>query len=190
VTGLMMLAYAVQQSRDPAYALPINEQSYRTTLARYKNEPRFPRIIEAERLYGRALANAGQLPEALRHIRTAVSNASAVFGSDSRMTGLSTVDLARAELKHGEIAEALVHSSSAVDIVAMHADRHSYRYADALSVRGAAMLAAGRTPEAMSDLQTATEILDETLGPAHPMARSVAASLAQARLQRVAAQGK
>jgi serine/threonine-protein kinase len=190
VTALMMLAYAVQQSRDPAYALKINEQSYRTTLARYKNESLFPRVIEAERLYGRALANAGELPEALRHLRTAVSNASAVFGSDSRMTGLSTVDLARAELKHGEVAEALAHSSSAVDIVAMHADTNSYRYADALSVRGAALLAAGRTSEAVNDLQTATEVLDAKLGSAHPIAKSTAATLARARVQRVAAHGK
>jgi serine/threonine-protein kinase len=187
VTALMMLAYAVQQSRDPAYALRINEESYRTTIARYKNQPRFPRIIEAERLYGRALANADQLPEALHHIRIAVSNASAVFGNESRMTGLSTVDLARAELKHGEIAEAVAHSSSAVDIVAKHADRNSSRFGDALAVRGMALLAAGRTQEAVNDLQTAREILDGTLGPAHPIAISVAETLARARLQLVAA---
>jgi serine/threonine-protein kinase len=187
VTGLMMLAYAVQQSRDPEYALRINEQSYRTTLARYKYEPRFPRIIEAERLYGRALANAGQLPQALLHIRTAVSNASAVFGNDSRMTGLSTVDLARAELKHGEFAEALLHSSSAVEIVAKHADKSSYRFADALSVRGEALLAAGRTQEAVNDLKTASEILDGALGATHPLAKSAAARLERARLQVVAA---
>jgi serine/threonine-protein kinase len=181
VTGLMMLAYAVQQSREPAYALKINEQSYRRVLTRYQNEPRHPRIIEAERLYGRALANAGQLTEALRHIRTAVSNASAVFGDTSRMTGLSTVDLARVELKDGEIAAAVEHSAAAVDIVAQHADLDSYRYADALSVRGDAMLAAGRAHEAANDLQSATAIMAATLGASHPATRAAAAHLALAR---------
>jgi serine/threonine-protein kinase len=181
MTGLMMLAYAVQQSRDPAYALKINELSYRRAIERYQNEPRHPRIIEAERLYGRALANAGDLPDALRHIRTAVRNASAVFGDDSRMTGLSTVDLARVELKDGEIATALAHSNSAVGIVAQHADRDSYRYADALSVRGDALLAAGRAKDAANDLQAAAAIMAATLGASHPATRATAAHLALAR---------
>jgi len=183
VTALMMLAFAVQQSRDPAYALQVNEQAYRTVLAQYHNESRHPRIIESERLYGRALANAGRLPDALSHIRTAVNHASAVFGSDSRMTGLSTVDLARVELKHGEVAAALEHSRGAVGIVALHADPRSYRYADALSVRGDALLAAGLARDAVNDLQTATEILNDTLGPTHRISQATAASLASARQQ-------
>jgi tetratricopeptide (TPR) repeat protein len=160
--------------------LPVNEQAYRETLARYHSDPRHPRVIEAERLYGVALANAGQLEDALRHIRAAVTNASAMFGKDSRMSGLYNVDLARVELKHGDLTEALVHSSSAVENVALHADIRSRRYADALAVRGDALLAAGRTQDAVSDLRTAMEILNDTLGPAHPVTKAMAANLAHA----------
>ena len=116
----------------------------------------------------------------MSHIRTAVSNASAVFGSDSRMTVLYTVDLARVELKHGDVAEALAHARSAVDNVALHADKRSRRYADALAVRGDALLAAGRTQDAVDDLRTATEILNDTLGPAHPVTKTTAADFARA----------
>jgi serine/threonine-protein kinase len=180
-TGLMMLAYAVQQSRDPAYALALNERCYVSTLARYGHEPRHPRIIEAERLYGRALASAGKLPEALRHVRTAVTNASAVFGDQSRMTGFSTVDLARIELEDGEVAQALVHSREALAVVAQHADTDSWRYADALAVRGDSLLAAGHGGEAARDLQQALAIFTSTLGPAHAVTKSTAEHLAVAR---------
>jgi hypothetical protein len=44
--------------------------------------------------------------------------------------------------------------------------------------------------EAVNDLQTATEVLDAKLGSAHPIAKSTAATLARARVQRVAAHGK
>jgi serine/threonine-protein kinase len=183
VTALMMLALAVQHSRDPSYALQVSEQAWRETLVRYRGDAHHPRIIEAERLYGFALANAGQLQDALNHIRTAVSNASAVFGSDCRMTGLYTVDLARVELKHGDVAEALAHSRTAVANVALHADKRSYRYADALSVRGDALLAAGHIQDAVNDLRTATAILTGTLGPAHPVTKATAATLARALQQ-------
>ena len=180
-TALMMLALAVQESREPAYALQVTEQAYRATLARYHGDTQHPRIVEAERLYGSALANAGQLQDALTHIRAAVNGASAVFGKNSRMTGLYTVDLARLELKHGDVAQALADSRSAVNIVALHADKRSYRYANALSARGDALLAAGYPQEAADDLRTATEILTETLGATHRLTQAAAATLAQAR---------
>ena len=188
VVANVMLAWAVQHSRDPAYALEVTSQAYQRTLARYNHDSHHPRIIEVERLYGLALGNAGQLSEGLAHVRIAVEGASAVFGPDSRMAGLSTVSLARMELKHGDFAEALAHSRGAVDNVGAHADRKSYRYADALATLGDALLANGRVEEAVNDLRTANEIFDETLGPAHPYSREVAASLARAEgLQRKSA---
>ncbi len=183
-TALMMLALAVQKSREPSYALRITEQAYRDTLARYHGELRHPRIIEAERLYGAALANAGLLAEAMTHIRTAVSGASVVFGNKSRMTGLYTVDLVRLELQQGEIEAALAHSRSAVDIIALHADKHSYRYANALSARADALLAAGQPEDALVDLRAAIAILTSTLGPDHPVTRAAVATLAQVQQHR------
>jgi len=180
VVASVMLAWAVQHSREPAYALEITEQAYQRTLARYQHNPRHPRVIEVERLYGLALCNAGQLAEGLAHIRAAVDGATAVFEADSRMTGLSTVSLARMELKHGDVAEALVHSRGAVDNVGSHADRNSYRYADALAVLGDALLANGNVEEAVRNLRAATEIFDQTLGPTHPYTREVATSLERA----------
>jgi len=180
IVAHVMLAWAVQHSRDPAYALEVTERAYQRTLVRYNHDPRHPRVIEVERLYGLALGNAGRLTEGLAHVRTAVDGASEVFGADSRMAGLSTVSLARMELKHGDVAEALAHSRGAVENVGAHADRNSYRYADALAVLGDALLANGNVEESVHDLREATAILNQTLGPAHPYAREAAASLEQA----------
>jgi hypothetical protein len=71
--------------------------------------------------------------------------------------------------------------------VALHADKRSYRYADALSVRGNALLATGHAQDAMIDLRTATEILSETLGPMHPLTKATANTLTLARQQQLAA---
>jgi hypothetical protein len=65
VVAHVMLAWAVQHSRDPAYALQVTEQAYQRTLARYDHNPRHPRVIEVERLYGLALGNAGRIDEGL-----------------------------------------------------------------------------------------------------------------------------
>jgi serine/threonine-protein kinase len=186
VTALMMLALATQRSREPAYALEVTERAYDATLEQYHRDPRYPRVIEAERLYGSALGNAGRLPDALAHLRTAVNSAGAVFGRNSRMTGLYMVELARVELKDGDLDGALADSRTAVAGVALHADKHSYRYADALAVRGDALLATGHTQDAVDDLRTATEILNDTLGPTHPLTKATAATLDSARQQQLA----
>jgi serine/threonine-protein kinase len=174
VTALMMLALAVQHSRDPAYALTISEQAYRRTVQYYHNDPSHPRIIEAERLYGFALAGVGRTPEALAHIRTAVNQALAVFGKNCRMSGLYRVDLARVELQHGEFEQALADSRAALENVGAHADKNSFRYADALSVRADALLATGHARDAQQDLHVVRDILKRTVGATHPL--TIAAS--------------
>jgi serine/threonine-protein kinase len=174
VTALMMLALAVQHSRDPAYALTISEQAYRRTVQYYHNDPSHPRVIEAERLYGFALAGAGRTPEALAHIRTAVNQALAVFGSNCRMSGLYRVDLARVELQHGEFEQALADSRAALENVGAHADKNSFRYADALSVRADALLATGHAQDAQQDLRVVVDILKRTVGATHAL--TIAAS--------------
>jgi serine/threonine-protein kinase len=186
VTALMMLALAVQHSRDPAYALTISEQAYRTTLQYYHNDPNQPRIIEAERLYGFALAGVGRAPEALAHIRTAVNQALAVFGPNCRMSGLYRVDLARVELQHGEFEQALADSRAALDNVGAHADKNSFRYADALSVRADALLATGHTHDAQQDLRTVVDTLKRTVGPTHPLTIAATGKLALLQLRTTA----
>jgi hypothetical protein len=182
----MMLALAVQHSRDPAYALEVTERAYRTTVKHYGNDPRHPRIIEAERLYGFALAGVGRTPEALAHIRTAVHQAVAVFGSNCRMSGLYRVDLARVELQHGEFEQALADSRAAVANVGAHADKNSFRYADALSVRADALLATGNARDAQDDFRIVVDILKRTVGATHPLTVSASGKLALLELPAVA----
>ena len=186
VTALMMLALAVQHSRDPAYALAVSEQAYRTTLQYYHNDSSHPRIIEAERLYGFALAGLGRTPEALAHIRTAVNQALAVFGRDCRMSGLYRVDLARVELQHGEFEQALADSRVALDNVGAHADKNSFRYADALSVRADALFATGHTQDAQRDLRVVVDTLKGTVGPTHPLTIAASGKLALLQLRTAA----
>jgi serine/threonine protein kinase len=186
IVAYVMLAWAAQHNRDPAYALQVSEQAYRMTHAHYHNDARHPRVIETERVLGIALGDAGQMEAGLEHIRLAVAQASEVFGSGSRMAGLSTVSLARLELKHGDVEQALAHARVALENVGSHADKKSFRYADALAVRGNALLAAGHAPEALEDLRLATETLTATIGPDHPLTKETAVQLALAEKSQVA----
>jgi hypothetical protein len=152
----------------------------------YHNDPSQPRIIEAERLYGFALAGVGRTPDALAHIRTAVNQALLVFGPNCRMSGLYRVDLARVELQHGEFEQALADSRVALDNVGAHADKSSFRYADALSVRADALLATGHRQDAQDDLRVVVDTLKRTVGPTHPLTIAASGKLALIELRTAA----
>jgi hypothetical protein len=150
------------------------------------SHPRHPRIIEAERLYGFALAGVGRTPDALAHIRTAVNQAVAVFGSNCRMSGLYRVDLARVELQHGEFEQALADSRVAVANVGAHADKTRSdmpmhcRYAPTRSLRR------GNARDAQDDFRIVVDILKRTVGATHPLTVSASGKLALLELPAVA----
>jgi len=109
-----------------------------------------------------------------------------VFGRDCRMSGLYRVDLARVELQHGEFEQALADSRVALDNVGAHADKNSFRYADALSVRADALFATGHTQDAQRDLRVVVDTLKGTVGPTHPLTIAASGKLALLQLRTAA----
>ncbi|HEY7172452.1 MAG TPA: serine/threonine-protein kinase [Vicinamibacterales bacterium] len=180
VTAEMMVALAYQYSRPPDEALAAAERAFAATQHTFRDAPTHPRTIEARCLYGRALGDAGQAAQGVNQLTRAVSDAAEVFGPSSRMVGIYSLSLAALQLETGDVAAALRSSQTGAAIVARHSDRDSFRYASALSQRGAALLAARRAEEALSDLDQAVLTLRHVLPVGHATTRLVEATRALA----------
>jgi eukaryotic-like serine/threonine-protein kinase len=179
VAASLMFALASARGGPPDVALQRTERAYVLTREVFL-DARHPRRIEAENLYGRALANAGQLARGVDHIAAAVQQASEVFGPSNRMVGVFSRQLARYQIDMGEIQRALETGETALRIAAEHSDPDSFRHADALLARGESLLAALRTPEAVPCLAAAVQALSATLGPSHQQTAAARVTLALA----------
>jgi serine/threonine-protein kinase len=180
IAAVLMRALVYQYSRSPAEALRAAEIAYHNARAAFHDSPQHPRTIEGRLLYGRALAAAGQTARGVEQLKQAVDDAAAVFGPSSRMVGFFSVSLAKLQLEAGQIAESLETSNKAVDIIGRHTNPRSFRFADAIHLRGAALLAAGRPHEALPDLARAAETLGQTMSPEHALTRQFQADHALA----------
>ena len=180
VAAALMFALASQHSQEAEVGLKRSEEAYRLAEEVYSGNQMHPRILEAEFVYGRSLCDAGQVARGIGQIRRAVNGAREIFGSTSRMVGFFSQDLARCQLKMGEIDEALESSRNSLAIVEQHSEESSLRHASALQVRGEALLAARRSGEAAWHLERAADVLGRQLGPSHALARAARAKLALA----------
>ena len=180
VASQLRRVQADQVNRAPADARQAAEHAFRTAGAVFGDASRHPRMIESRLLYGRALGAAGHPMQGVEQLARAVSEASEVFGPESRMVGTYSMYLAALQLETGRIAAALENSRTAVTIIARHVKPESFRYAAALHQRGVALLAARRTEEAIADLTLAVEMLTQTMPAAHAVTRSFQADRALA----------
>jgi eukaryotic-like serine/threonine-protein kinase len=185
VAASLVLAYAHQFSRPPDVALRTAERALGLARATYPAMSRHPRVIEGRLVHGRALAEAGKVAEGVAELAEGVRDASDVFGPASRMVGFFSLPLARFQLQLGQVSAALESAERALAIVSTHSTPDSFRYAVALHRRGAALAAAGRPAEALSDLTRASDTVLRLYGPSHAVTRAFQAESARARLRAV-----
>ena len=141
--------------------------AYHIAVEVFRDVPKHPRTIEGRLLYGRALGDAGEPARGVPQLAQAVAEAAEVFGPSSRMVGFFSLPLSEFQLETGQVIEAVESSRTAVDIIAQHTNRESFRYAAAVHQRGIALLAARRVDEALPDLAVAAETLRRTLPARH-----------------------
>jgi tetratricopeptide (TPR) repeat protein len=171
VAAVLMRALAYRFSRSPAEALSAAERAYQTARAVFRDSPGHPRTIEGRHLYGLALGAAGEPFRGIEQLAQAVAEAAAAFGPSSRMVGMFSLSLAELQLDSGLVVDAVENSSRAVDIIAQHTTPESLRFANALHLRGLALLAARRVDTALSDLARAADTVRRTLPDGHAIAR-------------------
>ena len=163
VAAVLMRALAYRFSRSPAEALSAAESAYQTARAVFRDSPDHPRTIEGRHVYGLALGAAGEHVRGIEQLAQSVAEAAATFGPSSRMVGVYSLSLAELQLESGLVVDAVENSSRAVGIIAQHTNPESFRFANALHLRGLALLAAGRIDNALSDLTRAADTLRRTL---------------------------
>jgi tetratricopeptide (TPR) repeat protein len=107
-------------------------------------------LVETQDMYGRALADAGQLEEGIDHLRSAVAKAEALFGPNHSSVASKLTWLARAQMKLGDLNGAIESMQRSVELAPTDLDR-----ARAAASLGVTLVAARRLGEAVSVLRKA-----------------------------------
>jgi serine/threonine protein kinase len=168
ITAAVTLAESYEYTdMEPQAALEAAENAFRQTHALYGRNPGHPRLIIARDVYGRALARAGQIEAGVSQLELAQQHAITTFGSSSASVGFMSENLARYQRSLGRIHAAIKNLDRALEIHATNVDRTSFTYLSPLSARGIANLSARRVPDALRDLEQASQGLHKLFGAAN-----------------------
>jgi eukaryotic-like serine/threonine-protein kinase len=122
---------------------------------RYFSGDRSPNLlVEAEDVYGRALADSGQLEEGIKHMRNALQGAIKILGPQADGVTIKLTWLARAQLKLGDLPGAIQTLKQSVDASTTELTR-----ARASASYGASLATARKLDEALAVLKPAYEQL-------------------------------
>jgi eukaryotic-like serine/threonine-protein kinase len=146
-------------------ALAAAEHALRLALDAHPDEPKDAQVIYAREIYGRALGNAGQARRGVEETSRAMSDASDVFGADSRRVATIASGLAPAQRRLGDVRAALQTSDRSIAILQKHVQPESFAIAQSLSNRGVIRLAARDAAGALADLSAAREKFTRLYGP-------------------------
>ena len=162
-----------------AEARAVGEQALRITRAAYPG-PLHPRVVEAMAVYGRALADAGEIAAGIAQIEQAAQGARALFGPDSPLAGTTRQNLVAYQIDLGQLDAAVESGRESLRVIALHAQPDSYNHAATAASCGIALLAARRAEEAAALLAPAAATLARLLGAGHDTAVFAAANAALA----------
>ncbi|HKQ15177.1 MAG TPA: protein kinase [Steroidobacteraceae bacterium] len=111
-------------------------------------------LVETEDMYGRALADSGQLAAGIEHLQSSIKRTEALLGSNNGSIASKLSWLARAQLKLGDLAGATESMTRSVSAATNDLDR-----ARAQASLGVTLVAARRVDTAVNVLRTAVDDL-------------------------------
>ncbi|MFO1270282.1 MAG: serine/threonine-protein kinase [Rubrivivax sp.] len=174
----LALATAHRYARHFEQSRQVAEEALALVRAAYP--PRHPRLMEAQSLYGRVLADLGQLAAGIEQLEAAARLAKELHGPDSVQAATLRQNLVAYQIDWGDTAAAVDNGREALRVIGAQATPESFTHAATTSALGQALLADGRAEEALVPLQSAAERLQRALGPAHDSALFAAANAALA----------
>jgi serine/threonine-protein kinase len=97
------------------------EKAYFAALSAYKQDPKHPRVIVTQNVYGRALFEVDRAAEAVKHLKEAAANGADVYRQNGLYVQHLLGTLANIQQAYGEIGEALTNlrKASEADIGAV-----------------------------------------------------------------------
>jgi len=111
-------------------------------------------LVETEDMYGRALADSGQLAPGIEHLQNSIKRTEALLGPNNGSIASKLSWLARAQLKLGDLAGAIESMTRSVSAATNDMDR-----ARAQASLGVTLVAARRVDTAVNILRTAVDDL-------------------------------
>jgi serine/threonine-protein kinase len=135
-------------------AIKLAKQANDSALASYGAGGRNALLIETEDVYGRALADSGQLEEGIEHLQNSVASAVALLGEKSGSVASKLSWLARAQLKLGDLPAAITSLERSVKTTANELD-----HARASASLGATLVNARQIDHAIEVLRESTAVL-------------------------------
>ena len=111
-------------------------------------------LVETEDVYGRALADSGQLAAGIEHLQKAIERTEALLGPNNGSIASKLSWLARAQLKLGDLQGAIASMTRSVSAATNDLDR-----ARAQASLGVTLVAARRVDTAIETLRTAVDDL-------------------------------
>ena len=152
-------------------AVPLYERSLDIIVRAYG--PRHPMVAVVNLNLSNTLRSLGRYDEAQRHLDTATALETELFGADSEAAAYNLHARAQLELERGRPADALDPSRRAVGIWSNVLGPDHPRVAHALTTRGRALAALGRSDEAVEALARADGAAPEPdSAPAEERART------------------
>ena len=156
-------------------AIPLHEESL-AMRSRLWGEPSMEVAIALGN-YARSLDCAGRHAEARTAADSALAMSIVVFGPGHHRTATARVRLAEALLHTGRAGEAEALLRDAIKVY-RGIDQRFWRVGDSRARLGETLLALGRGPEGIAELEAGWDVLTETTGTDTPRGREIAAMIA------------
>lgn len=179
----MVLAQTYRLTRKFDRALVLAEKVHRHSVALYGEATPNRSMIEAQGVYGWALADSGDLARGLALLDAVVADTRALMGPRNANVGVVLHSMVAYRLDLGELAAAEANADEALDILGQRMAPDTPAYAIAEHSRAAVHLAQHKTAAALASAHRAAEVLDQRHGPGRETAIAARTTMALALAQ-------
>ena len=180
VACAMLLALAYRHASNFDQALVSGERAYRQALVVFGESKPHRRTIEARVIFGRALADTGNLTRGLAELDAAVADSRALLGPRTQSTGIFLQNMVAYRIDLGELDAADANAAEALAILGETMSRDAPTYAVAEHSHALVHLARRNAPAALATATRAAEVLDRVQGTGHENAIAAHTTMALA----------
>ncbi len=178
VASAVLLALSYRFTKKFELARESGERALRLAIAVHGETPPHPRVIEARAVYGRALADTGDLVRGTAMLEAALAETRTLFGARNLRAGILVQNLVDYQLDLGEVELADASAAQALSILAEHLAPDSMSFALTLHTRAMAHLARRNASAAMAPATQAAGLLEKLVGAGHEAALAANTTIA------------
>ncbi|HEY6642431.1 serine/threonine-protein kinase [Povalibacter sp.] len=157
-TGLQQLSHVYTLTQRREEAVTPARDAYRLMLDLHRQDLAHPRVMESSLYYAQALGVVGDFDASSALFHATAERAATVFGPDSRSVGEALSATVPTDIERGDLDGAIADARRAVEIYLKQAEPGSVAHTGRVRKLGAALLAARRTEEAITQLREAIRL--------------------------------